>query len=170
MRLPIISFNISGIEKVIKRTFHLSFTSVRSLKLVERNQKQKTILGVQKISFTLLFLSFSHKVMSDSATPCTAACQTHSVLHYLLKFAKNDVYWVGDASQRSSPCPSLTILSAAPFSSCLQSFSASGSFPMSRLFASGGQSIGASALASVLPVNIQGWLPTELTSLISLYF
>ena len=50
----------------------------------------------------------------------------------------------------------------------LQSFPASGSFPMSRLSASGGQSIGASASASVLPMNIQGWFPLGLTGLISL--
>ena len=56
--------------------------------------------------------------------------------------------------------------SVAPFSSCPQSFPAPGSFPMSRLFASGGQSIGASASASVLPVNIQGWFPLGLTGLI----
>ena len=63
------SYNISGIWKVIKRIFHLSFTSVRNLKLVKRNQNQKAILGVQKISFILLFLAFSHKVMSDSLQP-----------------------------------------------------------------------------------------------------
>ena len=50
----------------------------------------------------------------------------------------------------------------------LQSFPASGSFQMSRLFASRGQSIGASASASVLPMNIQGWFPSGLTGLISL--
>ena len=55
-----------------------------------------------------------------------------------------------------------------PFSSCLQSFPASGSFPMSQLFVSGGQSVGASASASVLPMNIQGWFPLGLTALISL--
>ena len=60
-----------------------------------------------------------------------------------------------------------TILSSvALFSFCLQSFPASGSFPMSLLFASHGQSIGASA--SVLPMNIQGWYPLRLTGLISL--
>ena len=65
----------------------------------------------------------------------------------------------------------LTISSSAtPFSFCLQSFPASGSFLMSRLFASGGQSIGASASGSVLPMNIQGWSPLGLTSLISLQF
>ena len=53
-----------------------------------------------------------------------------------------------------------------PFSSCLQSFPASGSFPMSWLFASGGQSIGASA--SVLPMNIQDWFPLGCTGWISL--
>ena len=57
--------------------------------------------------------------------------------------------------------------SAAPFS-YLQSFPASGSFPMSQLFSSDGQNIGASAVASVLPMNIQGWFPSGLTGLISL--
>ena len=57
--------------------------------------------------------------------------------------------------------------SAAPFF-CLQSFPESGSFPMSWLFASGGQIIGASALASILPVNIQDWFPLWLTGLNSL--
>ena len=84
------------------------------------------------------------------------------------------------------PCPSLTpgicsnsyplsqwchptiSSSVVPFSSCLQSFSESGSFPMSRFFASGGQSTGVSASVSVLPMNIQGWFPPGLTGLISL--
>ena len=58
----------------------------------------------------------------------------------------------------------------APFSSCSQSFPASGSFPMSRLFTSSGRSIGASASASasILPMNIQGWFPLRYTDLISL--
>ena len=62
-----------------------------------------------------------------------------------------------------------TILSSvAPFSSCPQSFPVSGSFPMNRLFASGGQSIGASASISVFPMIIQSWFPLGLTGLISL--
>ena len=48
--------------------------------------------------------------------------------------------------------------SVIPFSSCLQSFPASGSFPVTQFFTSGGQSIGVSASVSVLPINIQGWL------------
>ena len=58
--------------------------------------------------------------------------------------------------------------SVIPFSSCLQSFPASGSFPVSQSFASGGQSIGVSASASVLPMNIQDWSPLGWTGRISL--
>ena len=65
-------------------------------------------------------------------------------------------------------CHPAISLSVVPFSSSLQSFPDSASFPMSWLFASGGQSIGASASASVLPMNIQSWFPLELTGLMSL--
>ena len=74
----------------------------------------------------------------------------------------------------SNSCPlsqwcHLTISSSAlPFSSCLQSFPASGSFQMSRFFISGGQSIGASASTSVLPMNTQDWSPLGWTGWISL--
>ena len=74
----------------------------------------------------------------------------------------------------SNSCPlsqwcHLTISSSVtPFSSRFQSFPASGSFPMSQFFASGGQSIGVSASASVLPRNIQDWFPLGLTGWISL--
>ena len=74
-----------------------------------------------------------------------------------------------------NPCPSSqwchpTILSfVIPFSSCHQSFPASGSFPMSQLFAWGGQSIGVSASASVLPMNTQDWSPLGWIGLISLH-
>ena len=60
-------------------------------------------------------------------------------------------------------CHSTISSSVIPFSSCPQSFPASGSFLMSRLFASGGQSIGVSASAWVLPMNIQDWFPLGLT-------
>ena len=72
----------------------------------------------------------------------------------------------------SNSCPSSrwchpTISSSVIPFSCLQSFPASGSFPMSQFFASGGQSIGALASGSVLPMNIQDWFPLGLTGLIS---
>ena len=65
-------------------------------------------------------------------------------------------------------CYLITSSSASLFSFCLQSFPASGSFPMRWFFTSGGQSIGASASASVLPMNIQGWFLLGFTGLISL--
>ena len=58
--------------------------------------------------------------------------------------------------------------SVVPFSSCLQSFPASGSFQMSQFFTSGGKRIGVSASASVLPMNVQDWLPLRCTGWISL--
>ena len=64
--------------------------------------------------------------------------------------------------------PSSQLILCRPFSFCLQSFPASGSFPTSQLFTPGGQSIGASASASILPMNIQGWFPLGWTGLISL--
>ena len=67
-------------------------------------------------------------------------------------------------------CHPIISSSVIPFSSCLQSFLASGSFPMSQLFASGGQSTGVSASASVLPMNIQDWFPLGWTGWISLLF
>ena len=80
------------------------------------------------------------------------------VHHHLPEFTQTHVHQVDDAIQPSCP--------VIPFSSCLQSFPSSGSFPMSQFFTSGGQSIGASA--SVLSMNIQDWFPLGLTGLISL--
>ena len=81
------------------------------------------------------------------------------VHHQLPEFIQTHIHWVGDAIQPSHPLSS---------SSCFQSFPASGSFPMSQFFTSGGQSIGVSASASVFPVNSQDWFPLALTGLISL--
>ena len=73
-----------------------------------------------------------------------------------------------DSCPLSQWCCLIISSSAAPFSFCLQSFPVSLSFLMSWLFISGGQSIGASASASLLPMNIQGWFSLGLTGLISL--
>ena len=81
------------------------------------------------------------------------------VSHYLLEFAQVHVHCIGDAIQPSHP--------ATLFFCCPQSFPASGSFPVSWLFASSGQSTGGSASAPVLPMYIQGWFPLGLTGLIS---
>ena len=73
-----------------------------------------------------------------------------------------------DSRPSSQWCHPAISSSVVPFSSCSQSFPASGSFPMSQLFAWGGQSIAVSALASVLPMNTQDWSPLEWTSWTSL--
>ena len=83
------------------------------------------------------------------------------VLHQLLEFAQTPC-------PLSQWCHPTISSSAAPFSSCLQSFPALGSFPMSQVFASGGQSIGVAASASVLPMNTPGWSPLGWTGWISL--
>ena len=86
-----------------------------------------------------------------------------SVLYCILEFYSN-------SCPLSQWCHPTISSSVAPFSSFLQSFPASQPFPVCWLFASGGQVIGASASASVLPVNIQGGFPLGLTGLISLLF
>ena len=93
---------------------------------------------------------------SSVAQSCLTLCDSmdcsmpgFSVCQQLLQLAQTHVHRVGDTSH-----PTIS-LSVVPFSSCLQSFPASGSFLMSQPFASGVQSIGASASASILPMNIQ---------------
>ena len=81
------------------------------------------------------------------------------VHHQLPELTQTHVHWVRHPTISSS---------VVPFFSCLQSFPALGSFQMSQFFASGGQSIGTLASASVLPMNIQGWFPLGLTGLLSL--
>ena len=102
------------------------------------------------------------------AKPCSTLCGPVNcgtpgfpVLHYLPGVCSN-------SCPLSLWCHPTISSYVSPFSSCSPSFLASGSFPTSQLFASGMQSIRASASASVLPMNIQGWFPLGLTSLISL--
>ena len=94
------------------------------------------------------------------ATPWTAACQAS-----LSITNSRSLFKLMSLSQWCHPTISSSLF---PFSSCLQSFPASGSFPKSEFFASGGQSIEVSASASVLPMNIQDWFPLGWTGWISL--
>ena len=96
-------------------------------------------------------------------TPCDPmhwSTLGYPVLHYLPKLAQTHVHWVGDVIQ-----PKHLLLPQSPPALNLPAL---GSFPISWLFTSSGQSIGASASASVLPMNIQDWFPLGLTGLISL--
>ena len=104
-------------------------------------------------------LLLSPSVMSDSLQPHGQQHARLCILHYLPECAQTQVHWVRWYHPTISSC-------VAPFSFWPQSFPASGSFPVSQLFTSGGQSIRAST--SVLPMNIQGWFPLGLTGLISL--
>ena len=107
-----------------------------------------------------LLLLFSHQVVSDSSQP--------RGLRHAKLLCPSPSPGVCPSSCPFSQWCRPTISSSDTLFSCLHSFSASGSFPVSQLFTSCGQSIGASASASVLPVNIQGWFPLGLTDLISL--
>ena len=107
-----------------------------------------------------MLLLFSHSVMSNSLSPWTK--HTRPPCPSLFSGV------CSNSRPLSRWCYPTISSSVTLFSSCPQSFPESGSFSMSGLFSSGGQSIGASASASVLPMNIQGWFPLELTALISL--
>ena len=101
----------------------------------------------------------SCSAMSDSLWP-------HGLKHTRLPYPSPSPRACSNSCPPSLWCHSTILSSVAPFSSCLQSFPASGSFLMSWLFASGGQSTGASAAAWVLPMNIQDWFSLGLTGLI----
>ena len=110
---------------------------------------------------TFFYIQFSHSVMSDSLQP-------HGPQH------ARPPYPSPTPGVHPSPCPlsqwchPTFSSSVVPFSSCLQSFPASGSFQISQFFTSDGQNIGISTSASFLPMNIQDWFPIGLTGLISL--
>ena len=93
---------------------------------------------------------------------------SHGLQHTRLPCPSPTLGACSNSSPLSHWCHPTISSSVVPFSSRLQSFPASGSFQMSQLFTSGDQSTGASASASVLPVNIQDWFPLGLTGLISL--
>ena len=106
------------------------------------------------------FSSLSRSVMSDSLRP-------HGMQHARLPCPSPSPRACSNSCPVSRWCHPTISSSVALFSSCPQFFPASGPFPMSQLFASGGQSIGVSASTSVLSMTIQGWFPLRLTGLIS---
>ena len=118
---------------------------------------------VKRKSFTILssvVVQLLNRVKTLHVTPWTAACQASlcsTISQSFFKLMSIESWYHPTISS------SVTLFSSSP-----QPFPASGSFPMSQLFSSGGQRIGASASASILLVNIQGWFPLELTHLIFL--
>ena len=112
---------------------------------------------MEKLYIAVSVQSLSCQTLRD---PMNCSTSSFPVLHHLLEMAQTRVHCVGDAIQPSQP--------VGPFSSCLQSFPAPGSFPTSQIFPSGSQIIGVSASASALPMDTQGLFPLGLTGLISL--
>ena len=117
---------------------------------MENNLKNNIRVSVQ----------FSHLVMSNSLWP-------HGLQHARLPCSSPTSRACSNLCPLSWWCHLTISSSVVPFSSCLQSFPASGSFPMNQFFTLGGQSIEASASASVLPMNIQDWSPLGWTDWIS---
>ena len=106
-------------------------------------------------------VQFSRSVMSDSLRP-------HELQHARPPCPSPTPGVYSNSCPSSQWCHPAISSSVVPFSSCPQSLPASGYFPVSQLFASGGQSIGVSASASVLPMNTQDWPPSGWTGWISL--
>ena len=106
-------------------------------------------------------VQFNRSVVSNSLRP-------HGLHHARLPCPSPTPRACSNSCPSSQWCHPTISSSVVPFSSHLQSFPASGSLQISQFFASGGQSIGASALASVLLMNNQDWFPLELTGLIAL--
>ena len=142
-------FDVKSVQKQTPFYNILSSTPPSSGKKKPHSISLTLSQSVQLLSSVLLF-----------ATPWTAATQASlSITNF-------------GASSKSCPsrqwCHPAISSRVVPFSSHLQSFPASGSFPVSQFFTSGDQSIGVSASASILPMNIQDWFPLGLTGLISL--
>ena len=112
-------------------------------------------------SYTIQSVQFSRSVMSDSLRP-------HESQHARPPCPSPTPRVHSDSHQSSQWCYPAISSSVVPLFYCPQSFPASKSFPMSQLFTWGGQSTGASALASFLPKTCQGWSPSEWTGWISL--
>ena len=113
-------------------------------------------LGLRKVS-----VQFGCSVVSNSLQP-------HGLQYARLPCPSPTPGTCSNSCSSSRWCHPTISSSVVPFSSCLQSFPETGSFPMSQFFTSGGHSIGVSASASVFPMNIQDWFPLGWTSWISL--
>ena len=137
---------------------HVVQTALRARKQFGARKKTDQICTVESHSS----VQFSHSVVSNSLWP-------HGLQFARLPCPSPTPRACSNLSPLSWWCHPAISSSVVPFSSCLQSFPASGSFLRSQFFASGGQSIWVSASASVLPMNIQVWFPLGLTGLISLW-
>ena len=127
----------------------------------ESSQPRSPTLQVDSLPAKPQQVQFSRSVMSDSLQP-------HEPQHARPPCPSPTPRTYSNSCPLRWWCHPIIGSSVVPFPSCLWSFPASGSFPVTQFFAWGGQSIGASTSASVLPMNIQDWFPLWLSALISL--
>ena len=138
-------------NKMEKNMIHV--TTWINLKIIMLHERSQT-----KTTYNISSVQFSPSIMSDSLWP-------HGLQHTRLPCPSPTSRACSNSCPLSWWCHPTISSSVVPFS-CLQSFPASESFPVSQFFASAGQSIEVSASASVLPMKIQDWFPSGLTALI----
>ena len=155
-------WHVSATSNWLPQTFHWPLGSKRTQwEQIPTHSSFQASVCVTLANMLSSLVRFSHSVMSDSLW-------RHGLQHTrpLCPSPTRRVYWNSCPSCRW--CHPTISSSVVPFFSCPQSFPTWGSFPASQFFASGGQSIGVSASASVLPMNIQDWFPLGWTGWISL--
>ena len=142
-------------------SFLFFFSSIKIAHLLLPLNKSRVCF--KRAWFLQFYIQFS------SVTQSYPTLQSHGLQHTRLPCPSPTPRACSNSCPLSQWCHPTISSSVIPFSSWLQSFPASGSFPMSQLCASGGQSIGVSASASVLPVNIRDWFPLGWIDWISLW-
>ena len=155
------AFKCSFDEFVGEKVVSLSYSSAILGPPTGRFFTNWAITEILKIhTFSSASVQFSHSVVSDSLRP-------HALQHTRLPCPSPTPGGCSNSCASNQWCHPTISSSVIPFSSCLQSFPASGSFPMNQFFTSGGQSIGVSVSVPVIPMNIQDWFPLGWTSWIS---
>ena len=148
---------------------HSPITDISNQVLFTSYSGGETAMSTGKLSITTVSFQLWELVMDREAWYAAVLGQWLKITQSCLTLCPSPT---PGAYSNSSPsswwCHPTISSSVIPFSSCLRSFPASGFFPISQFFASGGQSIGVSASASVLPMNIQDWLPLGWTDWVSL--
>ena len=139
----------------------MSFSHVSPYYYLNLDEIMRVLFILNVFQGPVSSVQLSLSVVSDSLWP-------HGLQHTRPPYPSPTPRVYSNSYPLSQWCHPTFSSSVVPFSSCLQSFLESGSFLMSQLFASGGQSIGVSASTSVLPMNIQDWFPSGWTGWISL--
>ena len=136
--------------------------------LMDEDKRLWKLPGGRDWLWVKLALALVRRAMLSYCSDVSRSLQPHWLQHARLPCPSLSPGVCSNSCLLSQWCHPTISSSVSPFFSCLKSFPVTGSFPIRWLFTSGDQSIGASASASVLPMNIQGWFPLVLTGLISL--